>query len=56
VTIYDISAPYDRRIALNKPVINTEEINSMLSDPDVDDAVKQQLLADVEPQGYRRPS
>jgi len=55
VTLYDISAPYDLRVALKKPVISTTEIDSMLADPAVDEAVKQQLLEDVEPQGYQRP-
>jgi hypothetical protein len=55
VTVYDISAPHDLRVALKKPVINTAEIDSMLADPDADEAVKRQLLADVEPQGYQRP-
>jgi len=52
MTVYDLSHPHDLRIALNKPTINTEEIDTVLADPDADQEVKRRLLADVEPQGY----
>ena len=52
--IFDISRPNDLRVQLAKPSITTDEIDSLLEDPDIDDVLKEELLADVVPQGYRR--
>jgi len=51
---FDISAPYDLRVALNKSTIATEEIDAILADPEFDPQVKEQLLQDVVPQGYEQ--
>jgi hypothetical protein len=51
---FDISAPHDLRVALNKATIATEEIDAILADPDFDSQLKEQLLQDVEPQGYEQ--
>jgi hypothetical protein len=51
---FDISAPYDLRMALNKPTIATEEIDAILADPEFDPKLKEQLLLDVVPQGYEQ--
>jgi hypothetical protein len=51
---FDISAPHDLRIALNKPTIATEEIDAILADREVDSELKEQLLQDVLPQGYEQ--
>jgi DNA-binding MarR family transcriptional regulator len=53
MTIYDISQPHDLRVRLNKPSMTTDEIDAALGDPAVDEELKRQLRADVEPQGYR---
>ena len=53
MTIYDISHPYDLRVRLNKPAMTTEEIDALLTNPGIHADLKQQLQADVEPQGYR---
>jgi hypothetical protein len=50
--IFDISAPHDLRVVLNKPSITTEEVEAFIADPEADPAVKLRLLEDVEPQGY----
>ena len=50
--IYDITHPHDLRVALGKPSITTDEVDSFLADADADPAVKLRLLEDVEPQGY----
>jgi hypothetical protein len=52
MTIYDISAPHDLRVVLNKPAMTTDEIDAFLADPDADPDVKRLLLLDVQPQGY----
>ena len=52
MTVYDISAPHDLRVALGKPSITTEEVDSFIADAEADPAVKLTLLEDVEPQGY----
>jgi hypothetical protein len=52
MSIYDISHPHDLRIVLNKPSINTEEVDAFLADVHADPEVKRRLLADVQPQGY----
>jgi hypothetical protein len=49
---FDISAPHDLRIALDRPTINTEEIDAILADQEVDPQLKEHLLLDVAPQGY----
>ena len=54
--ILDILAPHDLRFVLNKPSITTAEVDAVLADSEVDEWLKAQLVADVEPQGYQRPS
>jgi hypothetical protein len=55
MTIYDISQPHDLRVSLNKPTMTTDEIDKALDDPGLDEDLKSQLRADVEPQGYQPP-
>lgn len=52
--IFDISSPNDLRVQLTKPSMTTDEIDTLLEDPAVDGVLKEALLADVVPQGYRR--
>lgn len=56
MSIYDISHPHDLRVVLNKPSINTDEIDAFLADAQADPEVKRRLLADVQPQGYEPKS
>jgi hypothetical protein len=53
--LYDISYPHDLRVLFNKPTMSDEEIDTYLEDPRADPDLKQQLLLDVQPQGYRQP-
>jgi len=54
--IYDISHPYDLRVALGKPTMTTDEIDRFLGDPEGDPEVRRQLLVDAQGQGYPGPS
>ncbi len=46
--IYDISHPHDLRVPMGKPLMNTEEIDAYLANPDADPDMKRVLLLDVQ--------